>query len=57
MRLLVRYCQFVSKDFAGIAMKLIELVLVAYRLTPAAQNGMLRPPTKKPAVELRFSRS
>ena len=52
----MRYCQLVSNAFAGIAMKLIELVLVAYRLMPAAQNGMLRPPTKKPAVELRFSR-
>ena len=37
-------------------MKLIELVLVAYKLTPAAQNGMLRPPTKKSAVLARFSR-
>ena len=36
-------------------MKLMELVLVAYRLTPAAQKGMLRPPTKKSAVEARFS--
>jgi len=47
----------VSKALAGIAMKLIELTLVAYRLTPAAQNGMLRPPTKKESVEPRFSRS
>ena len=37
-------------------MKLIELVLAAYRLTPAAQKGMVRPPTKKSEVELRFSR-
>ena len=44
------YCQLVSKALAGIAMKLIELVLVAYRLIPAAQNGMLRPPTKKSEV-------
>jgi hypothetical protein len=40
----------VSKALAGMAMKLIELVLAAYRLTPAAQNGMVRPPTKKSDV-------
>src|SRR6478672_1614915 len=56
IRLLVRYCQLVSKALAGIAMKLIELVLTAYRLRPAAQKGMERPPTKKLDVELRFSR-
>src|SRR6478672_10343972 len=54
IRLLVRYCQLVSNALAGIAMKLIELVFTAYRLRPAAQNGIVRPPTKKLEVELRF---
>ena len=36
----MRYCQLVSNALAGIAMKLMELVLVAYRLTPAGRQQL-----------------